>query len=76
MNDQILFWGPLDPMVDRGLTCIQQLSRFFICFAKNDITPIQFNAKTLTLVIHFFQKRILMTFDHVRATFLLECSCI
>ena len=54
------------------LTCIQQLSRFFICFAKNDITPIQFNAKTMALVIHFFRKRILMTFDHVHATFLLK----
>ena len=44
---------------------MQQLSRLSIRFAKNNVTPIQFNAKTLTLISHFFQKRILMTFDHV-----------
>ena len=37
---------------------------------KYNITAIQFNAKTLKVVSHFFRKRILMTFDHVRATFL------
>ena len=47
------------------------MSRFFICFAKNDIIPIQFNAKSLNLVSQIFRKRNLMTFDHVRATFLL-----
>ena len=37
---------------------------------KNGITSIQFNAKTLIVVSHFFRKCILMTFDHVRETFL------
>ena len=43
---------------------------------KNDITPIQFNAKTLKMVSHFFRKRILMTFEHMRETFLLTESKI
>ena len=34
----------------------------------------QFNAKTLKLVRHIFRKRILMTFDHVPETFLLQCK--
>ena len=31
----------------------------------------QFNAQTLKVVSHIFRKRILMTFDQVRETFLL-----
>ena len=56
------------------LTFIQQLLRLSICFTKNDITPIQLNAKSLKMVSQFFRKRILMTFDHVRATFLLTTN--
>ena len=52
------------------LLVIVKLNSLSIEFAINDITPIQFKAKTLKVVSRFFQKRILMTFDYVRATFL------
>ena len=37
----------------------------------HNITPMQFNAKILRVVSHFFQNRIWMTFDHASKFFLL-----